>query len=59
MRAKTTVDVDVEDELVDELIEREPDKSPAEIVNSALRHYANAHRPWIALDEADNYEGGR
>lgn len=59
MTATEHVDIDTSSELMAQLQAREPEKSPAELVEDALQFYNDANKPWIALEERERYaEGG-
>lgn len=56
--ARTKVEIDTDTDRFEELRAREPEKSDAEIVESALRLYSVTHSPWVTLGEASDYGEG-
>lgn len=55
--ATTKVEVETDTEQFRELQRREPEKTPDEIVESALELYRVTHSPWVSLKEAEEFGG--
>ena len=56
--ATTSVQIPIDDDRMAELQEREPEKTPAEIVENALELYRLTYEPWVTLDEHEARVGG-